>query len=87
MSYLLFFQIFLNFDLNLRSLWRAVPNGYFSLTSFIRESSRQRTGKEHILGEICRFLTILQELQELQLFGAAWKGPLFEGRVNFRPLI
>lgn len=45
-SYPLFFKMFLNFNLNLRSLWRSIPNGYFSLTGFIRESSQQRTGKE-----------------------------------------
>lgn len=48
-----------------------------------RETSQQGTGKEHVLGEICLLLTILQELQP---FGVAWKGPLFEGHVSFRPL-
>lgn len=63
-SHLLFFEMFLNLNVSPSSLWRSVPHSYFSSTGFTRETSR--IAKDHILGEIYLFLTILQELQKLR---------------------
>lgn len=66
-SHLPFFEVFLNLSVNLNSLWRSITKGYFSLLGF------------SILCEVCLFPALLQELQERQLFGRAWKGLLLAG--------